>query len=223
MSLVTAWQRRRISTARSVQTAHWPSRPPEKCSGRPLPRRERREQVGHDRIVVARVERHVLAPALGQGGRDVERAVAIERRDLDRDHAFDVEEAAPERPVQDASADGGLQVEPDDRDDVRDAAAVIEHVAIVGVAKRRKTQQRRIVAERDRDLRLAHGLRRLPDHARDHDRRGLRPCGAPVAHRPLREAEHGLEQADRRDPGWRTASCARRRRCRRRRRRSSSG
>ena len=106
-----------------------------------MPPRKRREQIGHDRIVVARVERDVVASALGQRGRDVERAVAIERRDLDRDHAFDVEEAAPERPVEHASAHGRLQVEPDDRDDVRDAAAVIEDTPIVVVTKRGKTQQ----------------------------------------------------------------------------------
>ena len=135
-----------------------------------MPRGKRREQVGHDGIIVSRVERHIIASAFGKGRRDVERAVAIERRDLDRDHALDVEETAPERPVEDASPDGGLQVESDDRDDLRDAPAVVERVAIVGVTKRRETQQGRIVSERDRDLRLAHRLCRFPDHARDHDR-----------------------------------------------------
>ena len=62
-----AWQRPSISTARFVQTAHWPSRPPDKWTAASVsPRRERRQQVGHDLVVVAGVERDVVAAALGQ-------------------------------------------------------------------------------------------------------------------------------------------------------------
>ena len=38
VALVTAWHRASISTARFVQTAHWPRRPPEKCRARPSTR-----------------------------------------------------------------------------------------------------------------------------------------------------------------------------------------
>ena len=93
-------------------------------------RRERREQVGHDRVVISRVKRHVLAPALRKRRRDVERSVAVEWRDFDRDHTFDVQEATPEVAVQDTSTDGRLQIEADDRDHRRDAAAVIQHLAL---------------------------------------------------------------------------------------------
>ena len=132
--------------------------------------RERREQVVHDRVIVSRVERHVLAPALRKRRRDVERSVAVEWCDFDRDHTFDVQEATPEGAIQHTSPDGRLQVKPDDRDHRRDASAVIEHLAIAGVAKSGKTEQRRMVAERDRELRLAYRLGRRPHYTRDHDR-----------------------------------------------------
>jgi len=70
---------------------------------------------------------------------------------------------------------------------------VIEDDVIVLVTKRRETQQAGIVAERNRDLRLAHGLRRLSGHARDQHRPLFR---APVTDGPLRKAKYRLEQAD---------------------------
>src|SRR5687768_13173925 len=42
----------------------------------------RREQVHHDVVVVARVQRDVIAPRLGDGADDVERLIAVERRHL---------------------------------------------------------------------------------------------------------------------------------------------
>ena len=58
----------------------------EKCRGRPLPPAGNGvSSAGHDRIIVSRVERDVRAPALSESRRHVERAVAVERRYLDRD------------------------------------------------------------------------------------------------------------------------------------------
>ena len=78
------WQRSRISTAVRVQTDQWPSRPPTKRSS-PASVPERHGQVEHDVVVVAGVERDPSwRPPLGDAVDDVERPVAVERRDLDR-------------------------------------------------------------------------------------------------------------------------------------------
>src|SRR5262249_40366279 len=58
---------------------------------------ERGQQIEHDMIVVAGIERDAL---LGSGrdhaAHDIERAVAVERGDLDRDHVVDRRKPAPE-------------------------------------------------------------------------------------------------------------------------------
>src|SRR5947209_631573 len=74
------------------------------------------DEVGHDRVVVARVEGDVGAAARGQGAGDVERRVAIEGGHLDGHHGLDLEERSPEGLVQDPSADGRLEVEAEERD-----------------------------------------------------------------------------------------------------------
>ena len=107
-------------------------------------------------------------------------------------------------PIEDAAADGRLQIEPDERHDVGDPPAVVEHVVVVGIAKRGQAEQRRVVAERRRELRLADRLRRRAADAGDHDRRGS-PRRAPLRHRPQREAR-GPARAGRR-PGSRIANC----------------
>ena len=88
-----ALQRSSSSTASRVHTDQWPSRPPRKRTVTGAPsraHRERRHQVEHDVVVVAGVERD---PVLGAGrddaADDVERAIAVERRDLDRDDVVD--------------------------------------------------------------------------------------------------------------------------------------
>ena len=91
------------------------------------PRRtsERRHQVEHDVVVVSGVERDaVSAPAADHAADDVERAVAVERRDLDRHDLFDLGETAPEIRRQWNAADGGLQVEADERHDAGNGAAM---------------------------------------------------------------------------------------------------
>jgi hypothetical protein len=50
----------------------------------------------HDAVVVAGVERDVIASGLDHRADDIERLVAVERRDLDGDDVVDFGEAAPE-------------------------------------------------------------------------------------------------------------------------------
>ena len=86
----------------------------------------RRQQVAHDRVVVARVERDIGSTAVGHGAGDIQSAVAIEGRDFDRDDALDAEKRAPESSVEHPPAYGGLKVEADDRNDLGNQTAVLE-------------------------------------------------------------------------------------------------
>src|SRR5687767_5365623 len=105
-----------MTPAQDIDRARRPDRPLAEQPAGKVERRaaairgERREQIGHDRIIVSRVKRHVVAAALRECGGDVERPVAIERCDFYGDDAVDVEEATPEGAVENTSADGGLQV-----------------------------------------------------------------------------------------------------------------
>ena len=89
---------------------------------------ERHGEVEHDVVVVAGVERDPVLRARGRDAvHDVERAVAVERRDLDPDDVLDRGEALPEVAREQHAADRGLQVEADDRQLVGERAAVREH------------------------------------------------------------------------------------------------
>ena len=56
-----------------------------------------------------------MSPAarLGDGADDVERLVAVKRRDLDGEHVFDLDEPPPEREGQHAAADRRLEIKAD--------------------------------------------------------------------------------------------------------------
>ena len=80
------------------------SRPPTARAARrrsrtrpPPPTPERGQQVGDDVVVVAGVERDVRRGRSRRAPAHVERLVAVERRDLDRHDARDLDERAPER------------------------------------------------------------------------------------------------------------------------------
>ena len=73
-----------------------------------------REQIEDDVVVVAGVERDVVAAGFGDGADDIDRLVAVEGRHLDGDDVANFREAAPEREREHASADRGLKIETDD-------------------------------------------------------------------------------------------------------------
>src|SRR5262249_57773234 len=83
-----------------------------------------------------------------------------------------------------------------------DAAAVMEQPIVVGIAQRREAQKRRIVTERDRELRLGDRLGRRPADTGNHDGARLPGASAAVAasrraaRRPNRELEDRLEQSN---------------------------
>jgi hypothetical protein len=169
------------------ETAHEAHRP---FAG---PAREGRDQVGHDRVVVPRVERDVVASAHGQGARHVEGRVAVERRHLDRHHRGDLEESAPEGLVQDAPSDRRLQIEAEEGDHLADPPAVGDQLVVACFAQGGQAQEADVVAEPARELRFREGLGRRPADARHRDR--LRaPRLFAVAQDVHGQGEHRLEE-----------------------------
>ena len=183
----------------------------------------RRQQVQHDVVVVAGVERDVVAARLGHGADDVERLVAVERRDLDGDDVLDLGEPPPERERQHAAAHRRLQVEAHDRQDLGDGAAVGDQLVVArrpsappGSAGRRGSPARAAAPPRAspaasrRRCRRCEPAARAARHLRASIPRQPAPAPARTGRAPGRE--------------WRTASCARPppRRPRPRRRNSAS-
>ena len=153
---------------------------------------ERQHQVEQDVVVIAGVERDAVERAgRGYAAQHIQRAVAIERRDLDGDDVVDRREAPPERHRQHQAAHGGLQVEADERYLARDRLRVRDQLVLARALKRGEREEPRVVAEPARDLRLAQGLRGAAGEPRDHHRSCARPVGG-GAHGEL---EHRLEQA----------------------------
>ena len=150
------------STAFLTHTLQWPSRPPlmRTVVDAPFARHdERREQIEHDVVVVAGVERDAVGGAgLDHAAHDVEGAVAVERRDLDRDHVLDRREAAPERHRQHDAADGRLQVEADQRNLPRDRLRVRDQLVLARALHARRGR----AARRDSRGRARSALRSPP-------------------------------------------------------------
>ena len=89
-----------VPPPRRVQTAQCPSSPPtiRRSTGRPsTSNRNGVTRSEHDVVVVAGVQGDVVPARLGDGADHVERLVAVERRDLDRDDVRDLREPPPER------------------------------------------------------------------------------------------------------------------------------
>ena len=134
-----------------------------------------------------------LAAARRERAHDVERLVAVERGDLDRDDRLDLEEAAPEALVEEAPADRRLEVEPDERQHLAHRAAVRDELRDPLVAERPEAQEDGLVAEAASGLGLGHRLLRGADGPRDPDERP--PRAALGLRGDLRgEAEHRLEE-----------------------------
>ena len=168
----------------------------------------RREQVEHDVVVVAGVERDVVAAGLGDGADDVERLVAVEGGDLDGDDVLDLHEPPPERERQHAAAHRGLQVEAHQRQNLRHGAAVGDQLVVAGAsssppgsASRHGSQARGAARPR---ASLAASRRRC---------RRCEPTARAARHRrgpALRQRVAGRARTGRGSGReWRTASCAR--------------
>ena len=91
---------------------------------------ERREQIDNDVVVVAGIERDIVAPLVGHGTNDVDRLIAIEGRDLDGPDIRQLGEPPPERIAQHPSANCGLQIEAEDGHDFGELAAMGQELAL---------------------------------------------------------------------------------------------
>ena len=95
---------------------------------------EFRQQVGHDVVVVAGVERNLAAASrFRHAAHDVERLVAIERRDLDGDDVGNPGELCPEGARQHASAHGRLQIKAEEGNFARDGFAMGKQLFVGGL------------------------------------------------------------------------------------------
>ncbi len=152
---------------------------------------ERREQIEHDVIVVAGVQRDAL---FGAGGHDaahhIERAVAVEGCHLDRDDVVDQREAAPELHRQRNAADRRLQVKADQRNLLGDGGAMHDQLVDRSTLHRRQRQHAGVIAMLERQLRFGKRLRRAARQPGDHHQRALRP----LARRARRQFQHRLVQ-----------------------------
>ena len=77
---------------------------------------EGRDEIQHDVVVVAGVERHLTARVRDRADH-VERLVPVERRDLDRDDMLELRKPPPECVREHPAAHGRLEIETHDRHD----------------------------------------------------------------------------------------------------------
>jgi hypothetical protein len=134
------------------------------------------DEVGDDVVVVAGVEGDVVAAGLGDGADDVEGLVAVEGGHLDGDDVLDLGEAAPEGVGEGAAADGGLEVEADDGQDVGDGAAVGDELVVGGGLEGGEGEEAGVVAEIFEEGGFGGGLAGVAADAADSDERGSPEC-----------------------------------------------
>ena len=165
----------------------------------PLPHhRDRGGEVEQDVVVIAGIDGDpLLGAGLDDAAHHVERAVAVERRGLDRDRVVDPGEAPPEPGRQHPPADRRLEVEPDQRDLAGDQAAVLDQRVLRIAAHRAQAQQPRVVAEPGRDPRLGDRLAAAPGEPGDHRDRAVGPArGGLGGERQHRLVEPGLADGE---------------------------
>src|SRR5262249_29544734 len=111
-----------------------PEQPTAKTHDDALPsplRYERCQEIEHDMVVVAGVERDTFLSFRGDDtANDIEGGVAVERRDLDRDHIVDRRETSPEPAAECDAAHGRLQVETDQRHFASNSDAMLDQLVL---------------------------------------------------------------------------------------------
>ena len=178
---------------------------------------ERQRQVEQDMIVIAGIERDAIERAGGgDAAQHVERAVAVERRDLDGDDVVDHRKAAPEIRAEDDAADRRLQIKADQRNFARHRLAMGDDLVFGRGFHRGKAEQAGVIADAARNFRFGDGLSGRAGEARDHRQRPLGPVQPPSPRRVPAPVGTGRRR------GSRTAWCGRRPQARRRRRRCNS-
>jgi hypothetical protein len=130
---------------------------------------ERSKEIQNDVIIISGIKSDILAPRFRHGAKDVERLIAIKRRDLDRHDIVNFNELAPERIGEYPPARGRLQIEADDWNDRRHAPAMGEQLLRGRGFERSQAQQRRVVAIIAKKYRFEQRLIRGTTDAADSD------------------------------------------------------
>src|SRR6185312_4169964 len=92
---------------------------------------ERGQEIEHDAVVIAGIERDALLGArLDDAAHHVEGAVAVEGRDLHRDHRLELGKAPPEAMREREAAHGGLEIESDERHHLAHGAAMGDELVL---------------------------------------------------------------------------------------------
>src|ERR1700704_2508476 len=151
---------------------------------------ERQREVEQDMVVIAGIERDAIERARGgYTAQDVERAVTIERRDLDGDDIVDSCKTPPEIRAENDAADRRLQIKADQRNFARHRLAMGDDLVFGCGFHRGEAEQPRVITDAARDLRFSCGLPRRAGQPGDppprlfwSGRRGLR---RQFQHRPV--------------------------------------
>ena len=163
-------------------------------SAPPAAKGERREQIGDDVVVIARVERDLVAAAgVGDSAHDVQCLVAVERRDLDRHNIVDFDEFTPEAVGQRLPPHRRLQIETNYGNDLGNPPAVVQELGRGGLRQRAQAEQPGVVAVRQGQIRLAHGLARIAHDARHLDE-GASPAPQMLVDRLRGQRQHRFQQ-----------------------------
>jgi len=125
-----------------------------------------------DFVVVAGIERDVVAAGFGDGADHVQSLVPVEGSDLDGDHVLDFGEAPPERIRQHASAGGRLEVKAEQRDNLSNRPAVNDECVFARVLERTQAEKAGVEAELANERRFAERLPGPAAKASDADARG---------------------------------------------------
>jgi len=130
--------------------------------------------------------------SVDHGPDDVERLIAVEWSNLDREDGGELGKPAPEGVRKHTAADRRLQVEADEGNACGDGLAVRDEPGVVCIAERGEAEQPRVVAELNQELRFAQGLIGRPADTADADHwRGAAGVGS--VHLLTRDREDRLE------------------------------
>jgi hypothetical protein len=107
-----------------------------------------RYQICDDGVIVASVEGHIAAAAVGESLNHIEGLIAIEWSDFDCYDAGDFKEALPESAAQLSATYGWLKVEANERQDGSEFAAVGEELFVAGGRKCGEGHKSGVIAKR---------------------------------------------------------------------------
>ena len=137
---------------------------------------ERQRKVEQDVVVIAGIERDAVERARGgDAAQHVERAVAVERRDLDGDDVVDGGKAPPEIGTEDHAADRRLQIKSDQRYFARHRLAMRDDLVFGSRFHCGETEQSCVITDAARDLGFLDGLLGRAGKSCDQCERALGP------------------------------------------------